>query len=386
MTVATSSRLARITRPPGVLSSASEVALRRRVCVECGYSPGTACWVRFAALAGSKLKGSAVKRAILIIGGIIVLLIGLAIGVAGGTVAAVVGSDGKYDWAVGTASTQGYAIVFNQFEVTGTGQENAKQFVDFTVGVHSANGKILFIGLAPAAEVSTYLAGVPHDVITEVTTGKAVTIPGDTAPKIPADQSFWTAQATGLDPSVSLLSTLGPQTLVVMNADPTTAVSTAVRIGVSSGSIFPIAIACVAIGLLLLVVAIWMFVRAAKAKRKPSLPPTGPPPAGAGIGLGYGQPPSIPGYGSGYPPAGYPPPGGYPPAGYPPPPPPAQPPVAPGYPPPPPPPAQPPVAPGYPPPPPPPSPSAQPPVNPGYPPPPPAGPADPPGPYAPPVG
>lgn len=249
------------------------------------------------------------KRAILIIVGIIVLLIGLAIGCAGGAVATVVGSDGKYDWAVGTASSQGYAIVFNQFEVTGTGQQNAKQFVDFTVGAHSANGKSLFIGLAPAAEISSYLAGVPHDVITEVTTGKAVTIPGDTAPKTPADQSFWSAKAIGLDPSISLLSTAGPQSLVVMNADPSTAVSTVLRVGVSSGSIFPIGIACVALGLLLVVLAIWMFVRAAKAKRKPPVPPaSGPPSAGIGSGIGYGRAPQVPGYGSGYPPPpAYPP-------------------------------------------------------------------------------
>lgn len=257
------------------------------------------------------------KRAILIIVGIIVLLMGLAVGCAGGAVATVVGSDGKYDWAVGTASSQGYAIVFNQFEVTGTGQQNAKQFVDFTVGAHSANGKTLFIGLAPAAEISKYLAGVPHDVITEVTSGKAVTIPGDTAPKTPADQSFWSAKATSLDPSVSLLSTVGPQSLVVMNADPSTAVSAVVRVGVSSGSIFPIAIAAVALGLLLIVLAIWMFVRAAKAKRKPPIPPTNGPPS---AGIGYGQVPQIPGYGSGYPPPPayppvYAPPPGQPPVG-----------------------------------------------------------------------
>lgn len=269
------------------------------------------------------------KRAILIIVGIIVLLVGLAVGCAGGAVATVVGSDGKYDWAVGTASSQGYAIVFNQFEVTGTGQQNAKQFVDFTVGAHSANGKTLFIGLAPAAEISSYLAGVPHDVITEVTTGRAVTIPGDTAPKTPADQSFWSAQATGLDPSISLLSTAGPQSLVVMNADPSTAVSTVLRVGVSSGSIFPIGIAFVALGLLLIVLAIWMFVRAAKAKRKPPVPPTNAPPS---PGIGYGQAAPVPGYGS-----GYPPPPAYPPVYLPPP---AQTPASPNYPPPGPPPGQ----------------------------------------------
>jgi len=237
------------------------------------------------------------KRFFLTLLGIIVLLVGLAVTAAGGAIVGFIGSDGKYDLAVGSGSGQGYALVFNQFEVTGSGQDAIRNLADITVGARSANGKDLFIGMAPATDVAKYLAGVPHDVVTDVGSGRAVSIPGNTAPKSPVEQNIWAASSFGLDPVMKLSTTSDKLTLVIMNLEPSTGVSADVLVGIQSGSIFTAGIVVLAVGVIIMLFSIWIFVRAARAGKRgrAKLPPGGgPPPPGPGgtpnLGPGYVSP------------------------------------------------------------------------------------------------
>ncbi|MDP3971441.1 MAG: hypothetical protein Q8P61_00830 [Candidatus Nanopelagicales bacterium] len=238
------------------------------------------------------------KRFFLTVFGIIVLLVGLAFTAVGGAVVGVVGSDGKYDMAVGSGSSQGYGLVFNQFEVTGSGQDSIRDFADITVGARSANGKDLFIGLAAAPDVAKYLAGVPHDVVTDVGSGRAVSIPGNTAPKSPVEQSIWLVSSFGLDPVVKLSTNVDKLTLVIMNLEPSTGVSADVLVGIHSGTVFPVGIALLVVGVIVMLLSIWIFVRASKAGKRKRLntPPGGgaasggPPPGAGALGPGYVSP------------------------------------------------------------------------------------------------
>ncbi len=237
------------------------------------------------------------KRFFLTLLGIIVLLVGLAVTAAGGAIVGFIGSDGKYDLAVGSGSGQGYALVFNQFEVTGSGQDTIRNLADITVGARSANGKDLFIGMAPATDVAKYLAGVPHDVVTDVGSGRAVSIPGNTAPKSPVEQNIWAASSFGLDPVMKLSTTSDKLTLVIMNLEPSTGVSADVLVGIQSGSIFTAGIVVLVVGVIIMLFSIWVFVRAARAGKRgrAKLPPGGgSPPSGPGgtpnLGPGYVSP------------------------------------------------------------------------------------------------
>lgn len=244
------------------------------------------------------------KRFFLIVLGLIVLLLGLGAGAAGGAAVAVIGSDGRYDTAVGSAHGEGYALVFNQFEIHASGQETIRSVAEVTVGAHTLSGNELFVGLAPTKTVSEYLSGVPHEVVTDVSDAKTVSIPGNTAPTPPGEKAFWSERAVGLDPIMALPPDSSKLSLVIMNADGTTNVDAEVRVGISSGSAFPVGIGMIVLGVILIILAIWIFVRAGKARKRPPLPPAASPSTGAG--LGYLPPASYPGQPPVVPPSGQP--------------------------------------------------------------------------------
>ena len=105
----------------------------------------------------------------------------------------------------------------------------------------SANGKPLFIGIARAASVNAYLAGVAHDEVVDLHMEgwkgplraeylrQAGTAP--TAP--PGTEGFWSARATGSG-QVSLTWPVreGTWSVVVMNADGSRDVTADLRLGV----------------------------------------------------------------------------------------------------------------------------------------------------------
>ncbi|TFD11154.1 hypothetical protein E3T35_11325 [Cryobacterium sp. TMT1-2-2] len=59
----------------------------------------------------------------------------------------------------------------------------------------------VFIGIAPRADVDTYLADVNHSELREVRTSPFrvdyLDVPGTQTAAAPTDQSFWTESATG---------------------------------------------------------------------------------------------------------------------------------------------------------------------------------------------
>ncbi len=222
------------------------------------------------------------KRAILIILGILLLILGLSITAAGVGVVVVVGSDGAVDTNAGRVTGTGYALVFNNFQVeTPAAGTQAEQFADLTAGAVSTDGQPVFIGVGPSTEVTKYLTGVQRDVVSDISgnSAKVTPIPGTQTPSPPQAQSFWTVSASGDSPTVALDGSGAGDALVIMNSDPTSPVSVDLKVGLKSTVLFPAGIGLVVVGVIFLLLAIWAFVRARKARKRNNLPPGGYPAA-----------------------------------------------------------------------------------------------------------
>ncbi|BCW68702.1 hypothetical protein NicSoilB4_34650 [Arthrobacter sp. NicSoilB4] len=143
--------------------------------------------------------------------------------------------------------------------------------------------KAVFIGIAPQAEVAAYMAGVHHSEIVDVrfrpfrTLYRDVAGPGVPAP--PADQSFWTALATGQG-TQELRWDLRPGSwaVVIMNADATTPVAVDLQAGARSDLLWPVFIGLLVGGIVLLLIGLPLIIFGA-----------------AGLGRGKGGPPAGPG-------------------------------------------------------------------------------------------
>ena len=144
--------------------------------------------------------------------------------------------------------------------------------------------KAIFIGIAPQADVAAYLAGVNRSEIVDVrfTPFRALyrDVAGPRVPAPPADQTFWTALATG--PGTQELQwdlRPGSWAVVIMNADATAPVAVDLRAGARSDLLWPVFIGLLFGGMLLLVIGVPLIVFGA-----------------AGLGRGTGGPPAGPGH------------------------------------------------------------------------------------------
>ena len=70
---------------------------------------------------------------------------------------------------------------------------------DLKLTATGADGSAVFLGIGPAADVETYLAGVQHATLVEIRDGEAVyrTTAGSGPSSAPQDADFWVAEASG---------------------------------------------------------------------------------------------------------------------------------------------------------------------------------------------
>lgn len=140
--------------------------------------------------------------------------------------------------------------------------------------------KAIFIGIAPQADVAAYLAGVNHSEIVDVRFAPSRVqyreVPGTSVPALPADQTFWTALATG--PGTQELQwDLRPGTwaVVIMNADATAPVAVDLRAGARSDLLWPVFVGLLIGGILFLLIGVPLIVFGAAGLGK-GTPPAGP--------------------------------------------------------------------------------------------------------------
>jgi hypothetical protein len=124
--------------------------------------------------------------------------------------------------------------------------DGAEELVDSTgygdirLDVESQSGKPLFAGIARTDQVSSYLAGVSHTLVTDVDYDPFEASydrqSGERSPAAPGDERIWAASTQGSGPQTLTWDVEdGDWSIVVMNADG----SPGVRADVSAGAKLP---------------------------------------------------------------------------------------------------------------------------------------------------
>lgn len=165
-----------------------------------------------------------------------------------------------------------------------------------TIDVTPVGPRALFVGTAAAADLDSYLRGVPYDVVTGLEPGRPATIssiPGGALPKAPASVDFWVAKSFGNPGSpVSLTAERGnDDNWIISNMVPADGVEANVVATLSVSWAWTSALCLLGGGLLALLLAILLTWRWRVARRR-----AGP----AGVPLPMGRATAVP---AAYPPA-----------------------------------------------------------------------------------
>lgn len=148
----------------------------------------------------------------------------------------------------------------------------------------ATDGRAVFIGIGDASRVATYLSGVAHDEIVDITDpfsrGERAAVlrtsPGDSTAAPPSGQSFWAATADGTGTqALTWRVTDGHWAVVLMNADGSPGVDVAASMGVRAGFLIPLALVMLGVGLVLTGLAVALIIRGTGASRGDGYPRDG---------------------------------------------------------------------------------------------------------------
>jgi hypothetical protein len=152
----------------------------------------------------------------------------------------------------------GSAVVSRDLDV-GDVPVGTKGFAEVRLSGETTNGKPVFIGIGPAAEVGAYLQDVPQTVVTDIEFPDARVrsreVAGDGTAAAPGSETFWVAAAEGPgEQTVSWETTGGRFAAVAMNADGSSDVSVEMTFGARIGWLLGAAVGMLAGGAVLLAV------------------------------------------------------------------------------------------------------------------------------------
>ncbi|HET8989240.1 MAG TPA: DUF4389 domain-containing protein [Humibacillus sp.] len=231
--------------------------------------------------------------AALIIGCLLILPgLGLLLGGAGVAGAYAFGRDdaGFLSMTVPTLRSPTAAITVEDLVVTSGPDVPSYVFdrldLDLRVTARSLTpGTDLFLGVAPADQVASYLDGVAHDEVIGISEPRSGvsraavlrTTPGDATATAPTSETFWSASVAGAgQQELTWQVTGGNWAAVLMNADGSAGVNVATTVGVRAGFLLPVALLLLGLGLILTGLAVALIIRGASSGQ-----PSGPPPAAA---------------------------------------------------------------------------------------------------------
>ena len=234
-------------------------------------------------------------RILALVLGVLLLLPGLGLLGAGGALLWADWTNRSDGFVVSpqeTFDSQGYALVSERIDLrtdadwVPVGEALGTARVDVTASGSDA----VFVGIAPVADASGYLDGVQRTVIDDLGFDAPATaadqIPGDAPATPPADQDFWTAQASGSGTQqLTWEPTEGDWMLVVMNADGSAGVQVEARVAAEFPALAGIGWGVLVVGVVLTLVAVLLLAIAARTPqdRRGRAYPQGyavPPPRG----------------------------------------------------------------------------------------------------------
>jgi hypothetical protein len=220
-------------------------------------------------------SGPGAGRIVLGVTGAILALVGLGVLAGGGTLLWADGSqrdrDGFFTSAQSTFASTGFAVTSGRLHL-GKGLpeqlSSPGDLATFRAQGSTGTGKPLFVGIAQAADVAAYLAGVAHDEVVDVhlkgwkgpLSKDYETTSGGPPAGPPGAQPFWEAQAAGPTVSLTWPARQGTWSIVVMNADGSRGVAADLSLGVKVNFLGWVAVGLLTTGgVLLLLGAVLMF-------------------------------------------------------------------------------------------------------------------------------
>jgi hypothetical protein len=224
-------------------------------------------------------------RIVALVIGVVLLLPGLGLLVGGGALLWADNShrtsDGYLTSDARTFDTSGFALTSDRVDLS-TGADwlpvsSALGTARFRVTATDP-GTDVFIGIAPADDVSGYLGSVRRTVVDDLgttfgTTGISL-VDGGAPAGPPGDQTFWTAQASGSGAQqLTWRPASGNWVLVVMNADGSAGVRVTGTVGATVPSLVGLAWGLLAVGALITAIGVLLIVLAARRGSRRTGPP-----------------------------------------------------------------------------------------------------------------
>jgi len=195
-------------------------------------------------------------RVILLVIGSLMAMIGFGLLAGGASLGWALGTQrddaGFFTTSTERFATDSYALTSDEIDLGDPGPDDwwaDRELATVRVRADSADAADVFVGIGSEADVEAYLAGVPHDEITDAQFGRfsvdyrRENAAGTATPALPTEQAFWVAQASG--PATQSLTwniEPGDWAIVVMNADATANVAADVELGGQSDYLLAIAI------------------------------------------------------------------------------------------------------------------------------------------------
>ncbi len=173
-------------------------------------------------------------------------------------------------------STASYAVESEPLKLEGSGADVVPQRLlgDVRLRAHAPAGQQIFIGVAPAADVNAYLAGVGHATLTGLDRVDGASEPTyresqGGAPSVPpAKKDIWTASASGTgNQELTWKPKSGDWAMVVMNADGTSQVAADVAVGATAPALGWIMAGLFVAGGVLVLISIGIVLAAVQAGR-----------------------------------------------------------------------------------------------------------------------
>ena len=170
-------------------------------------------------------------------------------------------------------STQTAALVATVDDISGTnGFASSVSKPTLQITVANPNQDV-FVGVGPKDAVNQYLAGVAIENIRDFSLEpfrlSTVVRTGSTQPAAPANESFWTAHASGRQATLDWKITDGSYQVVVMNADAAPSVAVDGRFALTIPHLFAVGIGLLVAGIVILAGGIVLLVVGIRMHSRP---------------------------------------------------------------------------------------------------------------------
>jgi len=248
----------------------AELDENAKYCPSCGASVGA-----YETRVEAEGRRSSGARIVLLVFGSIILLVGVALSVAGGVLLAVntglADNQGFITTKSHTLQRDSYAIVFQHININvgeiagewGVWRPSPSDFVTIRLTASSNDpSKNTFIGIAPAANVQSYLFDVYYHEVARFSvspsrdlTVEYTTHPGDSVTSDPSSQTFWTVSQHGTGTqTLEWAPEAGSYWIVLMNEDGSAGVDSAITLGANIPLLFSIGLALFGGGVIALII------------------------------------------------------------------------------------------------------------------------------------